>query len=154
MTGPAARGTYILLAELASATTIMVGKLGEIPFAAGVYAYIGSALGPGGLDARLGRYAAGPGRKHWHIDYFLEYAEIFGTLTRAGNERRECGWSSWVGARVSSCIVGFGSSDCVCKGHLYLVGDHDQSEDLATFAKYELKATPKIGSRWISPGAR
>jgi Uri superfamily endonuclease len=144
MTRPATGGTYILLVELDSPATVTIGRLGQIPFVEGVYAYVGSALGPGGLGARIGRYTCGPKNKHWHIDFLLEHGETLGVLTRQGVRRRECDWSSWIGARALDCVSGFGSSDCRCEGHLYFVGDRNKKEDFVTAAGCELKATMEV----------
>lgn len=137
---PASGGTYILLVELASPAAIGVGRLGSIPFDAGVYAYVGSAFGPGGLAARLHRYIGGPRKTHWHIDHLLEPAEVIGALHRADIERRECNWARWVGERAKARVPGFGSSDCRCESHLFFVGDAKRAEDLVAAAGCELKA--------------
>ena len=140
---PASGGTYILLVELASPVVIGVGKLGAIPFDMGVYAYVGSAFGPGGLAARLHRYIGGPRKIHWHVDYLLEWAEVIGTLHKADPERRECHWARWLGSRAKAHVPGFGSSDCCCESHLFLVGDATRSEHLLAAAGCELKATAR-----------
>jgi Uri superfamily endonuclease len=137
---PASGGTYILLVELASPIAIAVGRLGPIPFDAGVYAYVGSAFGPGGLAARLHRYIVGPRKIHWHIDHLLGRAEVIGALHRADLERRECNWARWVGNRAKAHAPGFGSSDCRCESHLFFIGDTEKSEDLVAAAGCELKA--------------
>jgi Uri superfamily endonuclease len=138
---PASGGTYILLVELASPVAIAVGRLGSISFEAGVYAYVGSAFGPGGLAARLHRHIVGPRKIHWHIDYLLERATVIGTLHRAEVERGECKWARWVGTRAKAHVPGFGSSDCRCESHLFFLGDAERSEELAAIAGCELKAT-------------
>jgi Uri superfamily endonuclease len=138
---PASGGTYILLVELASPVVIVVGKIGSIPFEMGVYAYVGSAFGPGGLAARLHRYIVGPRKIHWHIDHLLERAEVIGTLHKADPERRECHWARWIGSRAKTRVRGFGSSDCRCESHLFLVGAAKSSEDLVAAAGCDLKAT-------------
>jgi Uri superfamily endonuclease len=59
-------GTYALLLKLDKQERITIGKLGTFDFPAGYYLYVGSALGPGGLRARLARHRRGsessPGR--------------------------------------------------------------------------------------------
>lgn len=47
-------GTYVLLVDVPRAATLEVGALGQLEFAAGAYAYVGSAFGPGGF-ARIDR---------------------------------------------------------------------------------------------------
>lgn len=52
-------GTYALLLKLDKQERITVGKLGTFDLPAGYYLYVGSALGPGGLRARLTRHRRG-----------------------------------------------------------------------------------------------
>lgn len=141
MTPTEAGGTYILLLELPTRIAIDVGKLGRLDLEEGVYAYVGSAHGPGGLSARLGRYFAGPKRQHWHIDFLLEHAEVAGALFRVENRRLECDWARWLEARLGSFIRGFGSSDCRCSSHLFFVGGAREAEEMIRAAGCELKAT-------------
>jgi Uri superfamily endonuclease len=147
MTASAAGGTYILLIELASPSVIEIGKLGDLTFDAGCYAYVGSAHGPGGLAARLGRYLTGRDRRHWHIDHLLGRAKVFGALFRADRDRRECTWARWLGKRAQGWIPRFGSSDCRCPSHLFFVGNNERMEEMIRAAGCELKATPSIEER-------
>ncbi len=48
-------GSYALLMENRRCSSILVGALGEVEFKRGFYVYIGSAFGPGGVDARVRR---------------------------------------------------------------------------------------------------
>lgn len=141
MTVPSEGGTYLLLIRLGFPLSIPIGRLGERSLDAGHYAYVGSAFGPGGLAARLGRYASGPKRKHWHIDSLLQYAEIHGALVGTGGRRSECAWSDWVRERALHGIRGFGASDCRCGSHLYFVGIPHDLEQLVAAAGYDLRAT-------------
>ncbi|MGD8921323.1 MAG: DUF123 domain-containing protein, partial [Gammaproteobacteria bacterium] len=50
---PPCSGTYILKFHLGRDRNIRIGALGPLKFSSGVYLYVGSALGPGGLRARL-----------------------------------------------------------------------------------------------------
>jgi len=118
---PSASGSYLLLLHLPASLETQIGRRRRIAFAAGLYGYAGSALGPGGLAARLGRHAAGAGRRHWHIDYLLPHARLLGALAREHPERLECVWAAWIADRGHTCIRGFGSSDCACPGHLFLL---------------------------------
>ena len=144
---PSSGGTYIVLVELAAPTTITIGKLGDLSLIAGVYAYVGSAHGPGGLAARLRRYAVGPRRLHWHIDYLLEKVELIGAIFRADAERRECSWACWVANHAQGRVPGFGSSDCRCASHLFLVGDADEMREMIRACECQLKAHAAIGAR-------
>ncbi|GAB7019789.1 GIY-YIG nuclease family protein [Halostagnicola bangensis] len=112
-------GTYVLVIDLERATTLEVGALGSIEFEAGVYAYVGTAFGPGGF-ARVDRHAelarGDRETRHWHIDYLLGCSET--SLERAvffPGEDSECALARTLpGERVPR----FGASDCDCLGHL------------------------------------
>lgn len=103
--------------------TIEVGSLGQIHFPAGWTLYVGSARGPGGLEARLARHRqkvrAGK-RRHWHVDSLREEAVWAGAWGRAGEEAAECEWAARLLSLPDAQLVarGFGSSDCRCPGHL------------------------------------
>ncbi len=72
------KGTYILLLKNHEDKEVMVGSLGKIRFQKGIYAYIGSARGPGGVRARLCRHVKGSGRIRWHIDYLRRITVVVG----------------------------------------------------------------------------
>jgi Uri superfamily endonuclease len=125
-------GTYALLLKLDKQERITVGKLGTFDFPAGYYLYVGSALGPGGLQARLARHRrvcesspqSSPSQTakklHWHIDYLLQQAQRIEVWSVASKERLECKWSE-AARRLPEAQVpvrGFGSSDCHCPAHL------------------------------------
>lgn len=65
---PGAGGTYALGLALAGEVQVTVGALGQGTFPPGLYLYVGSAWGPGGLAARVGRHIRGDGKPRWHID--------------------------------------------------------------------------------------
>ena len=115
-------GTYLLLLELPGRLDATVRGGREYRLEAGLYAYVGSARGPGGLASRLRRHAVESSRKHWHVDYLVPHADLKGALEVGGTDRRECGWASWVGSTGAECVAGFGSSDCRCAGHLFRIG--------------------------------
>lgn len=113
-------GSYVLILHLAQATKITIGKLGTFDFASGWYAYAGSAMGPGGLAARLAYHHRRNKTSHWHIDYLLSHADLVEIWWAVDNKRKECVWASALrsipGARVP--IANFGASDCHCLAHL------------------------------------
>lgn len=65
----------MLLLRLPRPATIGVGRLGSFQLAAGWYAYIGSAHGPGGLVARTSRHLRSPKPLRWHVDYLRACAQ-------------------------------------------------------------------------------
>ena len=84
----------LLILHLAQPTTITIGKLGTFEFPAGWYAYTGSALGPGGLAARLAYHHRREKSFQWHIDYLLAQADLVEMWWAIDNKRRECIWAS------------------------------------------------------------
>ncbi|TET50968.1 MAG: GIY-YIG nuclease family protein [Anaerolineales bacterium] len=118
---PSLPGSYVLVLRLASPTAITVGSLGSIRFPKGYYAYVGSALGPGGLAARIGRHLAPVARQHWHIDALRSRARPVAVWSAVGRERRECVWARALSALpgVLTPAPGFGSTDCRCSTHLF-----------------------------------
>lgn len=115
-----AKGTYLLLIQLSQPIELVVGRLGPLIFGAGWYAYAGSALGPGGLRARLARHARREKRIHWHIDYLLECAQLVQSWQIACPARLECEWAAALVRLTQAQITvhRFGASDCRCPGHL------------------------------------
>lgn len=121
---PAAPGSYLLVLRVAREMRVRVGALGVQEFPAGAYVYCGSALGPGGLRARVRRHVEGAGRLHWHIDYLLRRVRVQEVRIRTGARRLECEWASELGglAAFDCPAPRFGSSDCRCRAHLWRTG--------------------------------
>ncbi len=114
------KGTYILVLALDEACTVEVGALGALCFVPGIYAYVGSALGPGGLPARLARHRRTHKTLHWHIDYLRAHARLVEIWQQRGTERRECAWAQTLAAAPGGhAVAGFGASDCACCAHLF-----------------------------------
>lgn len=116
---PPARGSYLLWFYLPRGTDLTVGKLGRHHFKRGWYLYCGSAFGPGGLRARLGHHLKPSTKKHWHIDYLKESADLRSVWFCVG-ENHEHEWSRKLIGEAGGCfpLNGFGSSDCDCNSHL------------------------------------
>jgi len=136
--GDANGGTYTLLCELVAPAAITVGALGERDFAAGWYAYTGSAFGPGGF-ARVDRHrelARGErDTRHWHVDYLLGHPEArIDAVAKSPGADRECAVSDALAdADGAERVTEFGASDCDCPGHL--VGAPDRGTLAAVLAR-------------------
>ena len=115
------KGTYVLVLRCLSAGRLRVGRLGMMELKEGFYLYVGSALGPGGLRARLKRHLGRSSRRHWHIDYLRAVTEPEEVWYGRGTLRREHEWAGIVGAAegAETPAPGFGASDCRCKTHLF-----------------------------------
>jgi Uri superfamily endonuclease len=119
---PAGPGTYVLIVRLDSPTTLAAGRLGPVSLAGGIYAYVGSARGPGGLSARVGRHLRKFGKMpHWHIDALLAHAAVIEIWLIEASDRLECAWAHAIAgvSGVEQPVAGFGASDCACRAHLF-----------------------------------
>ncbi len=117
---PSQPGTYALLLEATTIQDVQIGKLGVLHMLPGIYVYVGSALGPGGLAARVERHALREKVLHWHIDYLRAETRLLAVWYARGAKHGECHWSRIVGGAAGAQIPldGFGSSDCRCRSHL------------------------------------
>ena len=121
---PTAPGSYLLLAHLATPLPLS-GRLAGQALPAGWHAYAGSARGPGGLRARLGRHLRREKRPRWHIDQLTLRADMLYALPFADSENASAPPECALIARLlesgvfSPSVSGFGSSDCTtCSAHL------------------------------------
>lgn len=118
---PAEKGTYVLILRSEGQERFRVGKLGLMVMQTGVYYYVGSARGPGGLRARLRRHLQKSKAPHWHIDYLRQRSKILEIWF--SRDPRQLEHST---ARVLAEMQGFvqpqpsfGASDCRCLSHLF-----------------------------------
>jgi len=120
---PTARGTYILWLHLHAPAHLTIGKRGHFDFAAGWYAYVGSAQGPGGLRARLKHHLSPVQKPHWHIDYLRAAAAVHHVWYLAATTNHEHNWAATLHAHptMSVPVPRFGASDCRCPSHLFHV---------------------------------
>jgi len=114
------KGIYTLVITLTTATTISIGKLGNIPFPAGYYAYVGSALN--GLESRIARHLKRKKLRHWHIDYFLQKAQVEEVVWGITDNNEECAIAGHHLQKLQP-VPRFGSSDCRCTSHLFFSGN-------------------------------
>ncbi len=123
---PVKPGCYALVLAIDAALTVAVGRLGQRDLPPGTYAYCGSAQGPGGLRARVGRHLRGTGAVHWHVDRLRSMARVEAVWLWPGAPRDfECEAAAVLAAvsGASRPIPRFGSSDCGCAGHLVRLPD-------------------------------
>src|SRR6056297_1895517 len=119
-------GTYTLVLERESDGPVEVGALGDVAFAAGWYAYTGSALGPGGFSRVERHRAVARGEndaRHWHIDYLLgdDATSVDSVVTTPA--AIECAVARRLVDTVGGAVPDFGCSDCDCSSHLAGCGD-------------------------------
>lgn len=112
-------GAYLILIQLTDCVPLPIPALPINTLSVGHYVYAGSARGPGGLRARIGRHLKRGKRRHWHVDHLTETAmSLLAFPVPGGNECKlvqlliESGY-------YHSPAPGFGSSDCrICVSHL------------------------------------
>ena len=120
------KGCYLLIFRLdAPLRQLTIGRFGSFDFSPGYYLYVGSAMGSGGISARLAyhqrRHKDHP---HWHVDYLRPYMGLVEAWTIGTQERLECVWCQSL-TRIpvlSTPVLGFGSRDTGCPTHLFYTG--------------------------------
>lgn len=125
-------GTYALVLRAENEEEIEVGALGVMTVESGVYVYVGSAFGPGGLRARVSRHVRGDGALHWHVDYLRAATTLVTVWYTHDPNRRECTWAEILRSlpRATVPLAGFGASDCNCSAHLVRI---DSAPSLSVF---------------------
>jgi histidyl-tRNA synthetase len=113
---PDLAGAYVLVIDLAEPVRVAIGGH-TWRLDSGRYLYCGSAHGPGGLHARVGRHMRRGKPIRWHVDQLTEPGRVRGALIFPG--QRECALAAQL-AHLPVPIPGFGSSDCRrCASHLF-----------------------------------
>ncbi|WP_322515310.1 GIY-YIG nuclease family protein [Rhodopseudomonas palustris] len=111
-----AKGAYVVAIAIASPLGIRLGKAAPVLLPPGRYLYFGSAYGPGGLRARLGRHFRKQKSIRWHVDQLTTAGEVLGAW--AVPQGDECALVRRLGD-LPVPIDGFGASDCAtCRSHL------------------------------------
>jgi sugar fermentation stimulation protein A len=117
---PMDTGLYIAVFMLPKRSHVRIGAFGSFTFQVGVYMYVGSAQR--NLMARIERHGRRNKPLRWHIDYLSAKAKMLGAILVPGSRRQECSLARKVAALAPRIVLGFGSSDCGCEGHLFYAG--------------------------------
>jgi Uri superfamily endonuclease len=128
-------GSYALLFEIERPVSI---KLGDFE---GIYCYVGSAFGPGGIGARVSRHLRPEKPLQWHIDYLTTSAHFVPRAVFASDQRAECDLAGRL-AGIFDGHPGFGASDCRCPTHLFAIDTIDRLQRAlvgAGFGEIELE---------------
>lgn len=139
---PSGPGGYALVIRLDEERTLRVGRLGRIEFPAGLYVYLGSALG--GLAPRIRRHLRRRKKRHWHIDALTAAARPTEVWLAESETRVECAWARAAldTAGASAPAPRFGASDCRCRSHLVRLPGEAALTDL-----YDVLAGPHLSGR-------
>ena len=118
------KGVYVLVISVGKDIRVKVGGLGRVIFGKGLYAYVGSAQNS--LEKRIERHIRKDKQKFWHIDYLFgnESVKVLKVFQKTAGRPEECKIAKELDARGVS-IMGFGSSDCNCKSHLFRIQDYE-----------------------------
>jgi Uri superfamily endonuclease len=140
---PADKGTYILILRLDAPARLTIGKLGEFDFAAGWYAYVGSAFGAGGLRGRLKHHLSPVPKPHWHIVYLRQAAQVEQVWYIASDTVYEHEWAAALRKMPEAALPAarFGASDCTCETHLIHFAsppDFDQFRNIGCFQRFQM----------------
>ncbi len=118
------KGIYVLILRLHNDIDLTVGKLQELKFKSGFYAYAGSALGTGGFKRVTRHFNIAEGKNHvrkWHIDHLLPHTELICAILIPTDKTLECAVAKELAISLK-VIPGFGCTDCRCKSHLFFSG--------------------------------
>ena len=148
---PATPGSYVLLLTTGKPIILNMPRLGKVTLAAGQYAYVGSAHGPGGLGARVGRHLRAEKPLHWHIDHLTAALPVVHIVAAEGTAQLECVWAKRLIALDGASVPapGFGSSDCRngCSAHLVRLPDDLRRTELEEILSVEDGAGPAVSPR-------
>lgn len=113
---PPGPGAYVVAIAVAAPLAVRLGGGVSARLRPGRYLYCGSAYGPGGLPARLGRHFRKDKSIRWHVDQLTTAGEVRGAWAIPGGD--ECELVARLGF-LPLPIEGFGASDCAhCRSHL------------------------------------
>lgn len=118
------RGLYCLIINLRRGLAVGVGRLGVVYLEEGVYVYIGSGRGPGGVRKRVLRHCLRGKKPFWHIDYLTvsEFVDVAKAIAVHDDTLSESFLARLIGTDecFEPAVEGFGCSDLRSdKTHLY-----------------------------------
>lgn len=122
------RGVYALVVKVGETIELTLrGR--KVALKPGIYVYIGSARGPGGVPARVRRHAKREKKVRWHIDLVTTApsSRVVGAVY-ASAESPECVLTPALEELgLSHPVRGFGSSDCKggCASHFFLCNENN-----------------------------
>ena len=122
---PRQPGTYLLIFRSEQSTRLDVGRVGSIQLQVGYYLYVGSAFGPGGLQARVRHHAKISTRPHWHLDYIRPALSLTGIAYSTDMLRYEHAWAGrlYYTRQMAIPLRSLGASDCRCESHFFYTQD-------------------------------
>ncbi len=131
------KGIYVLIISVDRDTEAEIGKLGEIVFRKGLYAYVGSAQN--GIEKRVSRHLSDDKKLRWHIDYLLsdEHVKVLKVFYSNAEKEEECRIAGEL-AELGKPMYGFGCSDCNCESHLFMLGPEQDTDSILKLGMKEM----------------
>jgi len=110
-------GLYFLLIRVKKSCSLKIAGKDEI-VPRGYYIYTGSAQK--NLASRINRHCRKEKKKHWHIDYLLEIADVIDVkIIPDGSRDEEAVYAEkWLSIADFVPVKKFGASDSPAKSHL------------------------------------
>ncbi len=131
-------GTYVVLYRLpAPAPGLVVGDLGAFDFPAGVYAYLGSAFGAGGVRKRTHRHLTRDSNKKWNIDWLKPLCTPLAVWWTHDRDKVEFAWADALAALPGASFPAarFGAGDNrKAEAHLVRFGSAPPLEEFRRLA--------------------
>ena len=137
------KGAYILWLQSDGGKSIEIGKLATMRLQPGLYCYVGSAMGPGGVRSRVGHHSRIAPRPRWHIDYLRSECALISVWYAITELRMEHDWGAAIAALPGAVqpVRGFGASDHPGSTHLFHFGEMPPRE---TFIAELQRQSPEI----------
>ncbi len=113
---PSLPGYYLLIFRIYRKLTITTRGNKVFSLNPGIYVYIGSAYGPGGLRSRIMRHLRRNKKVFWHVDYLTtnNYVELVGFVIINITSRKSIDLENFLSKQMQKYlepILGFGCSD-------------------------------------------
>ncbi len=117
-------GIYVLVLEIRSRVCLDINSLGKPCIASGLYGYVGSARGFGGIGARLKHHLRkNKKRLWWHIDYLTTRQEVVPIYIIYAETAKDFEEKLANAIATNKCwdvgVLSFGSSDKNSLTHLF-----------------------------------
>ncbi len=128
------KGAYLLILFL-DKDTLLRTKAKEFYLKKGYYAYVGSAMN--GIK-RVLRHLKKNKKKHWHIDYLTEVAEIKNIILIPSERKIEEEISLLI-SKIGTPIEGFGASDLKVKSNLYYFNENPFEKIIEVLKERKIK---------------
>jgi Uri superfamily endonuclease len=118
---PSCPGSYVLILQSFRRRCVKIGRLGDLAQQPGFYLYIGSALGPGGVAARVAHHQRLTKKPRWHLDHLRPGVEPVEVWYCCDTRPREQLWTHVINTLSGATVplAGFGASDTPDVSHLF-----------------------------------